>query len=123
MSGSGLIKRLFDPGDTIFDEGEIGKEAYYVEEGEVKITRHSGGVEIELGTAFSGDLIGEMALIDSKPRMASAVSVGSSRLIVIPHAAFERLKAEADPLILLVLNLMLKRLRIQSEKNSNAISY
>src|SRR5437870_12220683 len=58
----------FDEGDEIFREGDPGDTLYFVIDGKVRI--HTGGEE--LAVLGGRQVFGEMALLDSEPRSASA---------------------------------------------------
>ncbi len=67
------------PGETIFKEGETAKELYVIQ---------SGQVEIQLGnrllaTLEANDIFGEMALLDSAPRSATAIAKTDVALVPI----------------------------------------
>jgi len=62
-------------------------------------------------------MFGEMALIDASPRMATAMAVGKTRLVIIPKAAFSKLLGKTDVVIRTVLNTLMERLRQQTERN------
>ena len=113
---SGLIKRSFDAEEIIFTEGEIGREAYIIEKGAVAISKGSGSSSRLLGCLQEGEMIGEMALIDNQPRMATAQTTESTTLIIIPKVAFKKLHKETNPIIQAVLNTLLKRFRSESER-------
>jgi len=115
MAGA-LIKLTFDAEEVIFEEGEVGREAYIIEKGAVAISKGKAGSSVLLGCLREGEMIGEMALIDNQPRMATARAMEESTLIVIPKIAFTKLKAETNPIIQVVLNTLLKRFRSESER-------
>jgi len=71
-----LQRQTFKSGDQIFKEGDEGNMAYVVQEGEVEVVKIIDGHEKVLGTVGKGGIYGEMALIDSKPRMAAARAAG-----------------------------------------------
>ena len=63
----------FEPGQTIFREGEHGEKMYIVAEGTVMISKLIPGVgEEALSFLGRGDYFGEMALIEDRPRSADA---------------------------------------------------
>jgi serine/threonine protein phosphatase PrpC/CRP-like cAMP-binding protein len=74
----------FDPGQTIFSEGDRGDELFIVLSGLVEISR-MGSVLSEAGP---GDHIGEMALIRSMPRSATVTAVAPSELIALRRSDF-----------------------------------
>ena len=69
--------RLEFPKDTvILKEGAIGDAAYVIIEGNVEIRKDQFGKNPQtLATRTRGEVIGEMALFDDKPHMASAIAV------------------------------------------------
>jgi CRP-like cAMP-binding protein len=92
---------------VVFVKGDRGEFAYLVKTGSVEI--RSSGRAMEL--VCPGGLFGEMALIDSGPRSASAVALGTTELIVIDRATFERIIQEVPDFAMSVMKLMSRRLR------------
>ena len=60
------------PGDFIFREGEFGQTAFMIESGEIEIIKFTGDKNTVLAELKKGALFGEMAIIESSPRSASA---------------------------------------------------
>lgn len=92
------FERVFvRPGERIFAEGETGSHAYIVDTGSVRIFRTSpDGEQLDLALLDRGALFGELALIDSAPRSASAVAMSDVELITLERSAFlEQLYSEA----------------------------
>jgi CRP-like cAMP-binding protein len=81
--------KVFDPGQTIFTEGDKGDAAYFITEGKVKVVGASQDFkEILLGELGEGEMFGEMALIDEKPRSASVVTLTPCKMAYISKQAF-----------------------------------
>ncbi len=97
----------FSDGGVVFIKGDSGDHAYVVTSGRVEI-RESGRV---LEAMEPGELFGEMALIDSEPRSASAVAVERTELVVIDRQLFDRLVREEQDFAVSVMRLMSRRLR------------
>ena len=97
----------FADGGVVFIKGDPGDYAYVVASGNVEI-RESGRV---IETMEAGEIFGEMALIDSEPRSASAVAVGPTELIIIDPPAFERLIRDEPGFAMKVMRHMSRRLR------------
>src|SRR5687768_332934 len=71
-----------DAGQTLFRAGEPGESLYLVRAGEVELfIQDNVGQKITLDTAARGDFFGEIALLDSGPRTATAVALTPSELI------------------------------------------
>ena len=73
------------PGDQLFAEGSPGDMAYIIEEGEIEILKASGGKNVLLAVRKSGEVIGEMSLLESAPRFASGKARIDSKLLAISH--------------------------------------
>src|SRR5919112_838929 len=69
-------------GETLFRAGEPGESLYLVRSGEVELSiQDNVGQKITLDTARIGDFFGEIALLDSGPRTATAVALSDAELI------------------------------------------
>ena len=88
--------REFNDGDVIFTEGDDSREMYVVVDGEVVVTKKSAKGEIQLAVLRKGDFVGEMSLLESLPRSASARSRGKTKLLGIYPGGF-LLKIRRDP--------------------------
>jgi CRP-like cAMP-binding protein len=81
--------RQYGPGARIFAEGDTGDGAYMILEGKVKVvTCSEHWDEITLGELDRGDIFGEMALIDDKPRSASIVAMTPCKLAFVDKKSF-----------------------------------
>jgi signal transduction histidine kinase len=80
-------------GQLLFAEGETGEHAYVIEQGEVEIFKPTEGREVLIAVRGAGEVIGEMALLRSAPRIASVRARGECTLLAISKLDFERLLA------------------------------
>tara|TARA_Y100001960_G_scaffold22154_1_gene19323 strand:+ start:852 stop:1226 length:375 start_codon:yes stop_codon:yes gene_type:complete len=92
-------RQAFKTGDFIFKDGDEGRMAYIVQKGEIEIVKEVNNSEKILGRITEGGMFGEMALIDSKPRMASARASSSTTVICVNQQMFENKMNDADPFI------------------------
>jgi hypothetical protein len=91
----------FERGEILFREGEAGREAYRIVSGHVEITITEGARTSNLGILYPGEILGEMAMIEDKPRAATARALTATVVEVITEENFidavihdpERLKA------------------------------
>ncbi len=68
-------------GEVLFRRGDPGDAFYLIESGKIRIfTIDEGGQEITLNTLREGEAIGELALMDDRPRSASACALGRTVL-------------------------------------------
>lgn len=83
--------KTFDAGQIVFSEGDYGDGAYLILEGKAKaVTSSDGDEKIVLGEFDSGEIFGEMALIDNKPRSAGIVTITPCKFAFIEKEAFSR---------------------------------
>jgi CRP-like cAMP-binding protein len=97
----------FAAGDFLFKEGEPGREMYVVRTGTVVLRRHGRTLE-EVGP---GGVVGEMALIDSSPRSASAVAGDGCCVTAINEYTLLELVRKVPGLSLEIMRIMAGRLR------------
>jgi hypothetical protein len=130
-----MSSALFQPGQMIFREGDTTQEAYRILKGRVEISIAGDGKSVILAQLGEGDIFGEMAMVDERPRSASAQALEVTECevltaenfneavlqrpeILIPYLAsfFERLRTANDRLR------MEMRLRAQAEQRASAPS-
>lgn len=116
MASQILQRQTFKPGQNIFKEGEMGTMAYVVQEGEVEIVKIINGESKVLGTIGQGGIFGEMALIDAKPRMASARATRGTTIICVTQQMFNEKLRKSDPFIRGLLNILAENIRTMSSK-------
>ena len=91
--------RDFHAGEVLFREGERGEEMYVIQSGVVQILKTvgsapaaSGGTEQRpLAVLGRGEFVGEMALLNDKPRTATAVVLEDAKCLVIDRATLEQM--------------------------------
>lgn len=69
-----MQKKQYKKGQFIFREGGNPGEVYLILDGEVEIVKEAGGKNVHLALLGKNSIFGEMALIDNKPRSASALA-------------------------------------------------
>jgi signal transduction histidine kinase len=98
-------------GAIVMAEGTAADGLYLLVSGELRVTRRSGGDELELGTHRPGDFLGELSLLEHAPRSATVRAVVDSDLLVIPPDAVDALLVAEPSIALLLLRKALERLR------------
>jgi CRP-like cAMP-binding protein len=94
-------------GDTIFSEGSPGDIAYVVTEGEIELSIHGSPIE----TVGTGGIFGEMALIDSQARSATATAKTDAKIVPIDQRRFLYLIQNTPFFAVEVMHVMAERLR------------
>jgi signal transduction histidine kinase len=98
-------------GEELFHQGGAGELAYVIREGEIEISRFSDGREIPLAVRRQGEVIGEMALLEEAPRMASARARTPSVLLAIGRGELEQLLTSSPTAARSMLGTIMQRLR------------
>ncbi len=83
---AGQVKEL-KKGDLLFREGDVSDAMYVIKKGRIAITKTKGSGEIELAELGAGEMLGEMAFFDNKPRSAGARAKQDSVIIALPFTA------------------------------------
>ena len=84
------VRRLFPSGQSLFVEGSVGTDTFLLLQGCAKVVCNTrAGRTVLLSMRVAGDLVGELAAADQKPRSASVIA--ATRLVaqVIPQRAFQ----------------------------------
>jgi CRP/FNR family cyclic AMP-dependent transcriptional regulator len=99
--------RAYKAGETVFREGDDGFVMYVVLDGAVKLSVTGRSVE----KVVKGGVFGEMALIDSSPRSATAVAATDCTLVSVTAERFKSLIQETPGFALEIMSIMAMRLR------------
>jgi len=111
---SGTSERTYKAGDVIFRQGDPAEELYVIKSGKVEI--RLGNRLIDTLPALS--IFGEMALIDSAPRSATAVAATDVTLVAVTEKQFLVMVGHTPYFALNVMRALARRLR-----RSNAAIY
>ena len=82
------IIRNYPMDSAIFFEYEPSDGMYIIRKGAIKITRIADNKEVVLAVLKPGDILGEMGLIDSKPRSATAIAYTDCEIMAIARTAY-----------------------------------
>jgi len=107
LTGNDIEDQSFKAGSVIFREGDEAKEFFVIKSGEVRIQIGNRTVT-ELG---ADSIFGEMALIDSEPRSATAVAVTDVKVVPVSEKQFLFLVSQTPFFALKVMRVLVQRLR------------
>jgi len=111
VQGAALEKK-FSPDQEIFKEGDTGDGVYIVRDGAVQISGIVGkNVRHIFSTVRPGEIFGEMAVLENKPRSASALATVETSVFFIPRDAMLQLVESSPHLSLELLREISHRLR------------
>ena len=104
--------RVYNATETIFHEGSLGSEFFVILQGAVAIRKRVSGKIQQLARLGPGEFFGEMAVVDRRPRSASAVAVEpDTSLIAIDAPHFTYLVSQQPGFAMLVLETLSIRKR------------
>lgn len=114
-------ERRFSSRQTIFARGDEGDSLAIVESGVVRISIFGAdGRELVLALLGPGDVIGEMSVIDNKPRAADVIAAGEVTLTVIGAGQLRELLYSERKVTDFFLELLCERIR---SANAHAETY
>jgi CRP/FNR family transcriptional regulator, cyclic AMP receptor protein len=115
--GSYMKTRRAARGTTIFAKGDPGSGLIGILAGTVKISVASAdGKDVVLNIFREGDLFGEIALLDGRPRTADATAMSDCELIVIERRDFVPFLQDNPDVTLKFIEILCSRLRHTSEQ-------
>ncbi len=89
-----IINRTYAKDQILFCENEPGDELFIIKKGSVKISKLISGKETILAVLKAGDIFGEMALLDNRPRSATAIAAEDCEITAINRQNFDKLVIE-----------------------------
>lgn len=101
----------FNVNDVLFREGETGNVMYVIQSGAVRISKRVGAEEKTLAVLGPGEFVGEMAILNNKPRTATAtVTEGPMRCLVIDDRTLSSMVSKSSEIALRLIKKLAKRL-------------
>ncbi len=85
------LLRHYATGEPIINEGSTGLGMFLITAGRVEVFKTHDGRKIPLAILGGGDVLGEMALLDDKPRSASAVALEQTDCLLLSRDRFRTL--------------------------------
>jgi CRP-like cAMP-binding protein len=105
----------------LFAEGETGHNLYIIQEGSVKITKIVNNQEVILAVLNKGDILGEMAMLEDKPRAATAEIYEDCTLLSVNRANFASLINDQPDMVIRLTTLMAERIWLLYRQLTNTL--
>jgi len=87
-----MQERIYRQGETLFSEGEIGRAVFIIKSGQVELTKKTAhGQNRRLGILGPGQIFGEMALLENRPRSATANVIEEGTIHLLYASTMESL--------------------------------
>lgn len=105
-------RRQLTRSEILFFEGEPGAELYVLVSGKVRIEKVSSSGEVQvIAVRGPGEVIGEMALIDEKPRSAQATAQTKVKMLVLSKSNFQKAVLQEPTVTFAIMQTLSHRLR------------
>jgi CRP/FNR family transcriptional regulator, cyclic AMP receptor protein len=111
LTSNNIEAQFFKAGSTIFREGDEANQLFVIKSGQVRIQIGNRTV-----TELAADnIFGEMALIDSEPRSATAIAVTDVEVVPVSEKQFLFLVSQTPYFALKVMRVLAQRLRVTNK--------
>jgi len=108
-------RRIFEAGRNVMTIEQPGEAVYIILHGTVKIHIEQGERDVILAILGAGDMLGEMSLIDSVGRSASAVALESSLMLWMDKITFNYILDNFPPVARNLVKIMSSRVRLSDQ--------
>lgn len=110
-----MDERKFADGEVIFRQGDASEEAYMIRAGRVEVAIDLPHGVARLAILGEGDILGEMGLLDERPRSATATAMGPVRVEIVGKGGFLSMIAGDPDRAMKLLRAIFERLRTMNQ--------
>ncbi len=107
--GTESHRLTLNAGEYLYRAGDVAAEMYVIRQGEVELLANVGGAESRVAMLATGDLLGELGLLDGTPRESSARAVTPCELLAIDLATLSALVQRRPEIALHMLRRLSRR--------------
>lgn len=111
MQSHDIQQVSFKAGEILFHEDELSFHFFIIQEGEVEIFKQSEAGELQLARVGPGTSLGEFAMLDRKPRSASARALTDIVAARVSEDAYNHLLSELPDWAVAVMRALVERVR------------
>lgn len=104
-----------EPGEVLFREGDQGQLMFVIQTGAVRIAKTVKGEEKTLAILGPGEFFGEMAILNAKPRTATAVIEERAQVLVLGARTFEQMVVSNTEIAVRLIKKLARRLDSANE--------
>jgi len=115
------FNRFYPKNTMICSEAEPGDELYIIQKGSIKVSKIVDDKEVMLALLKPGEIFGEMALLENKPRSASGIAHEDLSVMVVNRANFQRMVQAQPQLITRLTTLLAERIWMSYRQLANSI--
>ncbi len=103
-------QRCLDPGETLFDEGEVGDQLYVIQSGEIELTREGPSGHRVVARLGAGDFLGELCIVAGRRHTTRAVAVNSTRVLELDRETLEAMCLAQPEIAIRLIRVLASRL-------------
>ncbi len=115
------FSRFYPKNTMICSEAEPGDELYIIQKGAIRVSKIVDDKEVLLALLKPGDIFGEMALLENKPRSASGIAHEDLSVMVVNRANFQRMVQSQPQLVTRLTQLLAERIWMVYRQLANTI--
>jgi CRP-like cAMP-binding protein len=115
------FSRFYPKNTMICSEAEPGDELYIIQKGSIRVSKIVDDKEVLLALLKPGDIFGEMALLENKPRSASGIAHEDLSVMVVNRANFQRMVQSQPQLVTRLTQLLAERIWMVYRQLANTI--
>lgn len=120
---AGITQEHFEPGETIFRQGDLGDRIYMVISGKAEAVREGIDEEIVLAQINAGEFFGEMALLQQCARTATVRCLEPMDTLSLPKREFEMLTSYLPQLRESLTQVMDARSKMNEQKEKSPVMH
>ncbi|MCR4421143.1 MAG: cyclic nucleotide-binding domain-containing protein [Spirochaetales bacterium] len=105
----------------LFVEGEPGDRLFIIQKGKVNITKIMNDKEILIAVLKEGDIFGEMALLENKPRTANAITAEDCSFLIVERKNFDAMVTSQPSLTTKLITLLSERSWVAYRQLENSL--
>lgn len=112
----------FNPGDSLFKQGDDGDALYVIMEGEADVLVDTPGGQITVATMGKNDFVGDIAVLCDVPRTATVTATSKLVTMRITKDLFFQLVCQFPQIAIEIMRVLAQRLDVTTRKLQDAVS-
>lgn len=109
------IVREYSPGDHIVRQGDAGLGLYFITRGHARVEMEREGVHTLIAELNPGEFVGELSIIDKKPRLANVICTAETSCLLLTRDRFTKLLHKYPEIAMQMARALAARLRSTDE--------
>lgn len=110
------VPREYSAGDYIVRQGDLGLGLYFITSGRVKVEVEANAVKMVVAHLEAGSLVGELSILDNKPRSAHVICLTETGCLLLTRNCFQKLIKKYPEIAIQMARTLAARLRNTDER-------